>query len=180
MGKEITKYFESLKALRNEIENDFDLLSTEQLNFKPTENSWSLLQVMEHLALAETGSINYLNKKILGIDSLEKAGFGSSFRFLLLKMFFGVPLKYGNRAPSAEPTENPDYEDLKLKWDIARSGLLEFYNSHYASIKNKLIYKHPKAGRITFEQMCNFFELHIKHHQKQITRIKGNENFPKK
>lgn len=180
MSNTITKYFDTLQSLRNEIEADFDKLTEEQLNFKSSEKSWSLLQVIEHLALAEMGSINYINKKILGLNQLKKESFSSKMRFQLLKIFFGIPFKYGNRAPSAEPTENPSYAEIKMKWDIARKGLNEFYESHYKSVEDKLLYKHPLAGRITFEQMCIFFVKHIQHHQKQIERIKGNKNYPKK
>jgi len=171
----------SIEAIKNAIEHKYDNYNTEQLNYKSSEDSWSLLQVLEHLVLVETGSINYINKKILDVLNLETESFDSKFRFFVLNKSLLSPIKFKNKSDYVEPTNNPDYKDLKLKWDIARQGLVQFYDTYHTNIKsNILIYKHPFAGRFTFPQMCGFFDAHLKHHLKQIRRIEGDANFPKK
>jgi len=178
MRKKLIAKVNIIEDLKNEIINNFNTLSENQLNFKPGENKWNLLQVVEHLTLAETESLNYVNKKILDPSTLLAANLGSKFRFWLLKTTFSLPIKIKNRPTMVTPTNSPDYKNVLLRWDIVRSALQQLIDEQSDKILEKLIYKHPVAGRLTAYQMVYFFEDHIKHHQKQIKRIKKHRNYP--
>lgn len=178
MRAKLNSTFDEIEALKTSILTDFDQLSIHQLTFKPNSRKWSLLQVIEHLMLAETGSINYVNKKLLDPTKLEEYSFKAAFRFKLLQSVFALPLKIRRRPATADPTLEPDLKDVKLRWDIARKALRKFLDAYDDVILKKLVYKHPFAGRINALQMTLFFKLHIKHHQKQIERIKKHRNYP--
>lgn len=178
MRKKLENKIEIIEGLKNDIINNFDLLTPNQLSFKPSANKWSLVQVIEHLMLAETSSLNYVNKKILDPTTLLDKTFTSKFRALLLKIFFALPIKVKRRPKVVSPTDSPDYQNVLLRWNIARNALRQFIDEQSEEILGKLIYKHPFAGRLNAYQMLCFFEDHIKHHQKQMNRIKNHKNYP--
>lgn len=178
MRKKIEDKIKAIEALKNEVITNFNRLTPNQLNFKPSAKKWSLVQVVEHLMLAETSSLNYVNKKILDPAALLDSTFTSKFSAWLLKMFFSLPIKIRRRPVMVSPTEKPDFENVLLRWDIARTALRQLVDEQSDSILGKLIYKHPFAGRLNAYQMLCFFEDHIKHHQKQMNRIKKHKNYP--
>jgi len=167
-----------IEGLKNDLLKDFNSLTINQQNFKPNANKWNMLQVIEHLMLAETASLNYVSKKILNPNTLLDKNFASKFKFWLLKMTFKLPIKISRRPKMVTPTDLPDYKNVLLRWDIARKALHKFFDEQSDEILEKLIYKHPVAGRLTGLQMLLFFEYHIKHHTKQINRIKKHKNYP--
>jgi len=178
MRAKLNSTFDEIEVLKTDILTDFEQLSIHQLSFKPNSRKWSLLQVIEHLMLAETGSLNYVNKKLLDPSTLEAYSFKAAFRFKLLQLIFKSPIKIRNRPTSVTPTLEPDIKDVKLRWDIARKALRKFIDAYDDNTLKKLVYKHPFAGRINALQMILFFKLHIKHHKKQIERIKKHRNYP--
>lgn len=179
MRTKLNSTFDEIEALKTSILNDFDQLSPNQLSFKPTSKKWSLLQVMEHLMLAETGSINYVNKKILDPAKLEAYSLKAAFRYWWLQFFLKIPfIRIRNRPTQVTPTLKPDFNDVNLRWDIARKALRKFIDTHQDATLKKLVYKHPVAGRLNGLQMMQFFKLHINHHKKQIERIKKHRNYP--
>jgi len=100
-------------------------------------------------------------------------------RFWSLQFFFKVPfIRIRKRPTHVSPTLEPNFDDVKLRWDIARKALRKFMDSHEDATLKKLIYKHPFAGRLNGLQMMQFFKLHINHHKKQIERIKKHRNYP--
>jgi len=178
MRKKIEDKIEVIEALKNDVISNLNKLTPSQLSFKPNNNKWSLVQVIEHLTLAETSSLNYVNKKILDPTVLLDNTFTSKFRAWLLKIFFTSPIKVKRRPVMVSPTDSPDYQNVLLRWDIARKALKQFIDEQSDEILDKLIYKHPFAGRLNAYQMLCFFENHIKHHQKQMNRIKNHKNYP--
>jgi len=178
MKAELIKAIDEIEAIKETLISDYEQLTEPQLTFRPNSRKWNLLQVAEHLMLAETGSINYVNKKIKGINSLEEYSFKAGFRFWLMKCLLNAPVKIRNRPSSTAPTLEPDFKDLKLRWDIARQALKKFTETYDEETLNKLVYKHPFAGRLNTLQMVKFFKLHLNHHMKQIKRIKKHRNFP--
>lgn len=178
MRKQLNSTFDEIEAIKVSILNELDQLSVHQLNFKPTARKWSLLQVAEHLMLAETGSMNYVNKKTLKPDELENYSLKATFRFWFLKFFLNTPIRIKNRVSPITPTLKPAIKDVKLRWEIARKALRQFIDKHDDAILKKLVFKHPIAGRINALQMMQFFKLHLNHHIKQMERVKNHRNYP--
>lgn len=178
MRKKLEAKIKIIEGLKNGIINNFNNLNENQLSFKPSNNKWSLVQVIEHLTLAETNSLNYVNKKILDPSALLDANLASKLKFWLLKTLFALSIKIKRRPTMVTPTDSPDYSNIILRWDIARNALQKLIDEQSDEILDKLVYKHPAAGRLTAYQMLCFFEDHIKHHKKQIKRIKEHRNYP--
>jgi len=143
-----------------------------RLNQKPADGGWSAIQTMHHLILSEEYSMSYIRKKMGFTTEFEDNNWSARMRSLLLWASLASPFKF--KAPAAISTEKlPGYATLaetRQRWEQARMDWESFFEQIPAELTNKLVYKHPRAGKITFMQMLWFFETHFQRHRKQIYR----------
>ena len=146
--------------------------SLEELNLKPSEDEWSLGQLLNHLVF-----INQTLVKQIEI-CVEKKGIYDTNNLKLgtrLILYFNrlPPLKYKvpkiiDKIP-AQPTNK---EELAQKFKnnlIAAASLAEKVKSadpHYKVM-------HPSMGALSAKGWLQFMSIHMKHHQRQYTRLKA-------
>lgn len=144
-----------------------------QLNHRPSDGGWSVLQVLHHLILAETASLGYIEKKLSFKPTLEKAGLRSEWRLFVVDFYFRMPIKF--KAPKGVDREalpdRSDFKTTKEQWEAQRKLLRQTLSHLPEEQFNRELYKHPFAGKMTLRQMLQFFDMHIKRHQKQINRV---------
>ena len=165
------KKFEAIEIQRRSISALLANMSEAQCAKRPNINKWSINEVIGHLLMAERLSLQYVNKKKLGINTVEKAGVFSLLRLIFLELVLILPFRY--KAPSnAEPNvEGQTIAELFVKWEQQRKELrllLEELHGHL----DKELFKHPFAGRMSLMHMMVFYQRHTKHHLLQISRIK--------
>jgi len=168
---EILKAFDSLELRRKNVECRLDQLDATGFTNPEREGSWSVNQVLAHLSNAEFGTVRYIQKKMQGMNSLGQRNFSSKIRAQLLKWFLNSPVKFKMPKKMPEPTNDLSFSELKMQFDKNRAMLRELIESFPQEDLDKLIFKHPFAGRFSLHQTIVFLENHYKHHEKQIDRI---------
>lgn len=172
--------FNRLEFQRWEILSAFDQLNAEQLRFKPAPDKWNLLQVLSHLVAAEKQSLAYIKRKLKYHEQLPKAGPGAYIRNKILQAALWLPVKFKAPRIAEVKEDDPDYDAMKSEWDNIRTEILSLIEENDSDILAKVLYKHPRAGKMNIRQALKFFESHISHHQKQVERIKNAPAFPPK
>jgi hypothetical protein len=151
---------------------EFAALSDDLLNRKPADGGWSAIQTLHHLILVEENSLAYLRKKLSFDPVLEKPGLGSRVRSLLLGVTLRSPLKF--KAPKAAGNERlPEFAtfpETQAQWQKIRLEWLEFFEKMPTELLDKAVYNHPRAGRLSWLQMLNFFNTHFERHREQARR----------
>jgi len=162
------RYDAKVKAILQE----FAPLNNDLLNRKPADGGWSAIQTLHHLILVEENSLAYLRKKLSFGPVLEKSGLGSWTRSLLLGLTLRSPLKF--KAPKAAGNERlPEHAtfiDTQAQWQKIRTEWQEFFEEMPAEWQDKAVYKHPRAGRLSWMQMLNFISIHFDRHLEQARR----------
>ena len=171
MNEKILALFNDLEVIRQLLINKLDIIDANLLNFKPDTLSWSVLEVCHHLVVSEELSLLYLNKKLKYSSEIPAAGMGSSLRSLILNLALRSPFRLSAPKRVSEFPENLDWTELNNRWSKVRVGMRERLTTIPEDLKNKLIYKHPSAGRLTLYQMLTFFKIHINRHEAQIARL---------
>ena len=174
-----TQTLAKLEKINGELDDLVEYLksySNEQLNHRPAEGVWSVIDVMHHLMRAEKLSHNYVKKKLSYGGSFKKAGLVSSWRLFILNSYLRLPFKF--KAPELVSQvhfpDNNDFNELQEEWRAQRKSLLSFLEEQPEELFDKEIYKHPIAGRVTLGGMVDFFTAHFQRHRKQIYRtIRG-------
>jgi len=174
----VEKEVASLEKYHQELLDEIDTLTEEQLIFKPDANSWSIIEVLEHMYLTEKGTFLYIKKQTKRADELKKAGLKSKFNSFVLNRALASTHKYKVPVKQALPTAELNLEELKEKWDSLRELGKKALDMIDVNLANKLIFKHPVAGMLNIIQTLRFLEAHFNHHLKQIARIKKHPDFP--
>lgn len=173
MIESFQKNYAELELQRSQLLNQVKDIPVDQFNFSPSVGKWSISQVLTHILTAESLSIGYMKKKAQGIDQLKNSGVLQVFILELLKVSQRIPsLKF--KAPKvvvdSTPTALPIHEIIQ-KWDAQRADLKSFLDGIEEKNAQKLLYKHPIAGRLDARQALIFFGEHIGHHLPQIKRL---------
>ncbi len=151
---------------------DLQAYSEAELNRKPSPESWSVLQILHHLMLAERLSVGYVRKKLSFNPTLPNTGLLTWLRLQGLRTYNWLPVKL--KAPKAVGKENlPDEStlaDAAQQWLAQRAELRTWLSALPEELFKKELYKHPLAGRQSLYGMLLFFEGHFDRHLQQIQR----------
>lgn len=170
MDKSLQAKFVAIEKSLDQLVAELSKYPAEVLQKKPGQGAWSVLDILQHLMIAERGSFAYVKKKTSYPDSLEKAGLSDHYRKFLLYIFLRLPIKV--KAPTVVSETQFDlnitFERLMDDWRGLRQEMKGFLDHAPSEWNNKLTYRHGFAGRMTFDGMLMFFRDHHVRHKKQI------------
>jgi DinB superfamily len=170
MKDKITKELDDYQAKVCALLLELEAYSTEELQYKKSPNSWSAIQNMMHLIMAESGSLAYCRKKMAFGGEYDTPGIKSQFRYIQLITAMYLPIKI--KAPAAIDGENVPNNltlgQVEGKWDESFAHWHQFFENLQDDLIDKVVYKHPRAGKISWLNMIGFFDVHFERHRKQI------------
>lgn len=171
MGKQLENQFKKFEQDRKALLDSLKAVANDKLAQAPSPDKWSVIQILNHLVMAEYGTFGYMKKKILAVDSLEKAGFSSWLGVQFIKLYLALPLK--TKAPKGidQPAGNEKLEEVVAKWDKLRANWYEFLSQIKDDDLEKALFKHPFGNRLNIYQTIEFCDAHFKKHEKQIKNI---------
>lgn len=136
------------------------------------EGGWNALQIIEHLMTSESGTLQYILKKIqsgsqdLEVRSEREQSNGK-------KLVAALESSQRFKAPEMlqPPKGNPDFETLKNQWRVLRGQWQEVLSSISPEFQDRLVFRHPVVGMLDLEGTLTFLASHIVHHRHQLERI---------
>jgi hypothetical protein len=171
MNQQLLYKFQELESKRMQLQTRLETKPKEELYFKINPESWSIIQVLHHVMMAEKLAVDYMSKKINGINTSPKTNFKTSIRFFLLMIALKSPLKF--KAPKAlpPPPEKEELGNIINQWDVSRNAFHEFLKNFPTEYENKEIFKNLVAGKLNIHQALGWMNDHYSHHLQQIERI---------
>ena len=91
---DLIQKIDDLEIERSRLFKELQELSEEKLNYKSSENRWSINQHLYHGWLAETTTEKYIKTKTKYPDLLLKVSTISNLRSLILKSFLNFGFKF--------------------------------------------------------------------------------------
>lgn len=171
MNRKLEYHFDRLEQIKTEILSKISDLTDKDLELSAV-GKWSLAQVLMHIITSEQLALNYMRKKSLGIDQLEKSGALEPLKLLLLKISQRLPIKYKAPKVIVEKTPTfPNKTEMVNIWDGDRRQLKLFLSGIAERDIDKKVFKHPIAGMFNAAQGLDFLREHIIHHKPQINRL---------
>ncbi|GAB1445735.1 hypothetical protein MASR2M41_14560 [Flammeovirgaceae bacterium] len=171
MNTLLNQLFTSIEAHRHQL-LDRAKKAPDRFNTNPGNNKWSIHQILAHLVSAEKLSVQYLRKKIQGIDLAEDSGWVESVKMVVLKISQRLPLKFNAPKPVVALTATYlSLDELTADWNATREALknvLEEIEDHQTK---RMIFKHPAVGKLNIAQALEFMEEHVAHHLPQVNRL---------
>ncbi|MEO0341172.1 MAG: DinB family protein [Bacteroidota bacterium] len=170
MDNKTKNLLKKLESKLDRLHEQLKAIPAEQLAAQPTEEAWSVLNILEHLSLAEYHAHRYLEKKLGFNPELPKVDLSSRFRVIALNAFNRSPFKI--KAPKGVDVFQSELplDAFIEKWKAQRAKLVSFLESLPEEVFDKQAYKHPFGGRLPISGMVAFFDSHFDRHAKQIKR----------
>ncbi|MEQ8240540.1 MAG: DinB family protein [Cyclobacteriaceae bacterium] len=170
MNNNLKNIFELLELERASIFELLQKVPAEFLQQCPDENSWSVIQIIDHMLQVERASLTYLKKKIKAGADVPEASFSSKIRTFLLISFLHSPMKFKAPESLKTPVNDKELGEMLHIWNAVRKDLIKFLEVFPEDLLGKAIFKHPVSGRIKMDQTLQFFRAHQAHHLHQIQR----------
>ena len=153
-------------------------LSEEQLNFKPTEESWSIAECVEHLAIAENAFEGFLKKTLAegNIPSLKDS--------LVFKdeQLMGALTDRSKKFKTAEPFEPSgkfgSHAETVEAFVAKRNEHIEYIKTTEDDLRNHFNQDLP-FGTVDGFQVIIFAAGHAERHILQMEEIMAHADFPK-
>jgi hypothetical protein len=165
------RLFNSLEHDRSVLLEKMRHLSPEQFHSAP-EGKWSVSQILAHIIAGERLTVQYLNKKMLGINEAKNSGVAEELKMFVLKLSQRLPFKF--KAPHSIVEHTPSYfnlNDIISDWDQVRIELKATLEKFRNDQIRKKVYRHVRAGLLNVQHALLFFREHIIHHAPQIDRL---------
>lgn len=134
----------------------------------PGDGRWSMLQVIEHLVLAEEGTLRVLRR---GAPAEQRVTLRSRFILQAIELLFILRARVRVPSPSLAPSGAVSFEVLRQRWNEAREGIAREVMVLDAKGLQAPRFRHPIAGWLTMGQGLDFLDRHIRHHERQVHRL---------
>ncbi len=152
-------------------------LTAEQLNFKATEDSWSIAECVEHIAIAENAFEGFLKKTMAegNIPALKDS--------LVFKdeQLMGVLTDRSQKFKTTEPFEPSgkfgSHEETVEAFLKKRNEHIEYIKTTTDDLRNRFNQDLP-FGTVDGFQVIIFAAGHSERHILQMEEIMTHENFP--
>ncbi len=168
--KNLNDRLEALEQKREKLIKQLNAIDDNTLNKKPAAEAWSAAQVVHHLLLAEEGTVAYLKTKGQDFSKSKKAGLKEQWRYLVLYFAFLFPFKFKSPKMIVPSEDFISVKEMNSKWGDTRKAMKEIWMSIPEDKLDNDLFKHPRAGKLSLQQMLDFFDMHYSKHEKQIQR----------
>lgn len=169
----------SLQATHDAFLRSISGLSEKQWKFKAAPDRWSIAEVSEHIAVAESGIFTLVQSKMMtGPATPEKRSEVKVTDQQILQM---VPDRsHKAQAPEfLKPTNRfATREDLVKAFEQSRKATMDYVRTTNDDLRDH-IGPHPVLGPLDAYQWILLISAHSERHTKQIEEVKTDPNYPK-
>lgn len=173
---ERTKALEHMKTTQSNLMASVDGLTEEQLNYKASEDSWSIAECLEHLAISETNLFGIVEMTMQNAPDPSKRSEVAMSDDQLLGLIQSRDQKVKTR-PEFEPSMKYGGFDGSVKaFKTKRKENMKFVKSTDEDLRNR--YFDFPFGKVDAYQVILFMSGHTQRHKDQIEEIKSSAAFP--
>ncbi len=174
--EEKTKALDHLKATQKDLLKSVKGLSEAQLNFKPTPESWSIAECVEHIAISEGNIFGIVQMTLKSEPDPSRRSEVSMSDDQVVGLITSREQKVKTR-PDFEPKGNfGDYAGSLKEFSAKRKGNMSFVKTTKEDLRNR--YFEFPFGVVDSYQVILFLSGHSQRHTDQIKEIKAHQNFP--
>jgi uncharacterized damage-inducible protein DinB len=145
-------------------------VAPERLKSARDDGGWSILQILNHVALAEQHTLFYIHKKMQDPSKLPPAGPLSFWRMAIVVVALRSPYKAKAPERTAHPEADTTLIAVRDHWDGVRRDWQHLVDSFPAPLVDRAVFRHPRTGLMSLAHTLAFMQAHLDHHRRQIAR----------
>ncbi len=170
------KGVEELKRTREMLKTALKGLSEEQLYFKPSQDAWSIAEIVEHLTISEHAFADMLKGSLQTPADMTKR---SEVKFTDDQLMQLITDR-SNKVKTSEPFEPTgkfgNYEETLEAFMEKRKKHIKYIKKTDDDLRHH--YGELPFGTIDGYQMILFMSGHVERHVYQMMEVKEHEDFP--
>ncbi len=147
-----------------------------QLGFRPAPESWSTLEVLEHLVRVEEAVV--LRASQLPASRSLRQGVRAAGSMVLLRIVLRAGIRIKVPSKAVLPQGKATLPELRERWDRVRNKLEAVLADQSRPDLRRPMMRHPLCGWLTPIQTLTFLERHVTHHTRQLGRIRASPGYP--
>ena len=155
-----------LDSFRQDLLQTIEPLDAQVFSRRPSENEWSVAEIVQHLALVEARVTKELESAV-GKDP-QRVGF---LRRLIPTYIVSVRLVRVKAPKAMNPVAAVEKNEAIESIERTRSGLKQLCETHGAGRLRNVVFKHPFLGDISGLATISFLGYHEQRHLKQIREV---------
>lgn len=153
-------------------------LSKEQLNFKPTADSWSVAECVEHIAISENNIFGFCQMGMKGEADPAKRSEVKMSDEQIVEMIADRTNKVKTSEQFVPSGKFGSFEATLNEFVTKRDASINYIKTTSDDMRNH--YNDFPFGKIDTYQTILFMASHSRRHTLQIEEVMANPNFPKK
>jgi hypothetical protein len=153
-------------------------LSTEQLNFKPDQNTWSVAECVEHIAISENNLFGFCQMALQQPADPSKRSEVKMSDEAIVKMITDRTSKIKTQEDFEPTGKFGSFEATLGEFKTKRDNNINYVRTTQDDLRNH--YNDFPFGKIDAFQTILFMAAHSKRHIEQIDEVMKDPKFPKK
>jgi hypothetical protein len=166
---ELIERLRSFDARRNALLDEMEALAPETLNARPLAGKWTILEIVEHLVLAER--VVFQGMPDPAQLKARKPWLKQRVRHLLVLIVLRTGIPVDVASPAMIPEGRRDLAELRRLWDENKAWLLLYMEKLGPTRIHERLLRHPIAGPIDLRQGVVMSRIHLERHIRQIRRL---------
>ena len=170
MLSDIQETFDNLEIKYGDLLQQLNSLTADMLSFKAGADKWSIVEVIEHLVMAEEDMLAQLTgaASAATLDPQDRSA--KNYHIVIKVMTKDIPVDVP--VESMEPHGQFSLEELLGRWDDTRQKTRAYIDAINSADVGDLVYRHPFAGPLDMAETLRFIDVHVDNHMRHIEKIK--------
>lgn len=173
MSRSLHPLIQALDHQRGVLLDGLEALDLEVLHAKPRPGAWSILEIVEHVVVAESVILLGLPSRADLVAQPRRLEHRLKFLVVLLVLKLRIPVRVPSRRML--PTGQRSLAELRDSWDGHLRWLRAFAEASDEEDLGQAFFTHPVAGPITLAQALRMDLLHLWTHGKQIAKLRPQQ-----
>jgi hypothetical protein len=165
----IQETFGDLEKKYGKLLQHLNSLADDVLDFKAGPDKWSIVEVIEHLVMAEENMLAQLTgaTSVATLDPRDRSA--KNYHIVIKVMTRDIAVDVPDE--SMEPHGQISLAELLVRWDDTRQKTRAYIDGIDSEKAGDLVYRHPFAGPLDMAETLRFIDVHFDNHMRHIDRI---------
>jgi hypothetical protein len=160
---------EAFNKMRVALLDEMEATNPAALVAKPLAGKWSMLEIVEHLVLAERAVLKGL-PDVSGLVENERA-LTHRVRYLLVMALLSSTIRVEVPSSAMVPRGGRTLADLRGLWNENQNWLRKCIDVLGPEGVRRTVFEHPIAGPLSVEQTVRMGQVHVEKHLRQIRAL---------
>ena len=165
----LDKRLQAFDDKRRALLEEMGALDPVTLVARPLAGKWSMLEIIEHLVLAERAVLQGLPELSQLREQERRLKHRFSYAIVMVVLRCSIPVRVPS--PAMIPQGDRSLGELRRLWDESQEWLRAYIGQLDRRGFRRAVFEHPVAGPLSVKQALHMGQVHLDTHIRQIRKL---------